>query len=66
MELLKHVVTVERRWVVWGFEGVDLDDPWSEDRDDRWYAAPDESVAGLLVALDAGGRHTREVVLASP
>lgn len=64
VELLKHVVNVERRWMVWGFEGVDLDDPWGEDRDDRWYASPDESVTDLLGALDAGGRHTREVVMA--
>ncbi|MEO7234429.1 MAG: DinB family protein [Lapillicoccus sp.] len=64
VELLKHVVNVERRWMVWGFEGVDLNNPWGEDRDDRWYASPDESVAELLAALDAGGRQTRQVVLA--
>ena len=64
VELLKHVVYVERRWMVWGFEGVHVADPWGEDRDDRWYVAPDEPVAELLAALDAGGRHTRELVLA--
>lgn len=62
IELVKHLVNVERRWLVWGFEGVDLDDPWADDRDDRWYVAPEESVESLLEALDAGGRHTRELV----
>ena len=61
---MKHLVNVERRWIVWGFEGVDLPDPWADARDDRWYAGPDERVEDLLDAFDAGGRHTREVVMA--
>lgn len=64
IELVKHLVNVERRWLVWGFEGVDLDNPWAEERDDRWYVPPEESPEELLDALDAGGRHTRELVLA--
>lgn len=64
LELVKHLVNVERRWLVWGFEGVAVDDPWAEERDHRWYAAPDESVDELLDAFDEGGRHTREVVRA--
>jgi hypothetical protein len=64
VELVKHLVHVERRWVVWGFEGVDLPEPWGEDRDGRWYAPPGERAADLLDELDAGGRHTREVVMA--
>lgn len=64
IELVKHLVHVERRWLVWGFEGVHLADPWAEDRDDRWYVAPGETLGELLDALDAGGRHTRELVLA--
>ena len=64
IELVKHLVNVERRWIVWGFEGVDLPDPWADARDDRWYAGPDERVEDLLDAFDAGGRHTREVVMA--
>ena len=64
IELVKHLVNVERRWIVWGFEGVDLPDPWADARNDRWYAGPDERVEDLLDAFDAGGRHTREVVMA--
>ena len=51
---MKHLVNVERRWIVWGFEGVDLPDPWADARDDRWYAGPDERVEDLLDAFDAG------------
>jgi uncharacterized damage-inducible protein DinB len=64
VELVKHLLNVERRWVVWGFEGVDIPDPWADSRDDRWYTGPEERVENLLDDLDAGGRHTREVVMA--
>jgi uncharacterized damage-inducible protein DinB len=64
IELIKHLVNVERRWIVWGFEGVRVDDPWADRRGDRWFVGPDESVEALLDAWDAGGRHTRQVVLA--
>jgi hypothetical protein len=50
--------------MVWGFEGVALPDPWADERDGRWYASPDERVEDLLAAWDAGGRHTRDVVMA--
>ena len=61
--LVKHLLNVERRWIVWGFEGVDVENPWAEERDERWYAGPDERVEELLDTWDAGGRHTREVVM---
>jgi len=28
MELIKHLTFVEMRWLEWGFEGRDVDDPW--------------------------------------
>jgi hypothetical protein len=64
IELVNHLLNVERRWVVWGFEGVDLADPWADARGGRWYVEDDERVEGLLNAWDAVGRHTREVVMA--
>jgi uncharacterized damage-inducible protein DinB len=64
IELVKHLVAVERRWLVWGFEGVDVADPWVDERDGRWYASPEDRIDHLLDAIDAGGRHTREVVMA--
>lgn len=64
IELVKHLVHVEQRWIVWGFEGHPVEDPWGDTRDERWFAMPDESVEDVLDALDAGGRHTRSVVMA--
>lgn len=62
LELLKHLVAMERRWLVWGFEGEDVGDPWMDERDGRWYAAPDDTLVDLVEQLHAGGRRTREIV----
>lgn len=64
IELIKHLVHVERRWLVWGFEGEDVGDPWADERDDRWFVAADEQLEALLDELDLGGRRTREIVMA--
>jgi uncharacterized damage-inducible protein DinB len=64
LELLTHLTHVERRWLVWGFEGEPVPDPWGDARDGRWYVAPEETLDGLLEALRAQAERTREVVLA--
>lgn len=67
LELVKHLAFMERRWVVWGFLGEQIADPWGDDdTSGRWHVAPQESAASLVDALRAGGRRTREVVEASP
>jgi len=63
LELVKHLVNVERRWLVWGFAGLEVDDPWADNRDGRWFVAPQESLEGLLTALTAGGERTRAIVM---
>jgi uncharacterized damage-inducible protein DinB len=62
LELVKHLTFVELRWLVWGFEGQDVPDPWGDNRDDRWYVGPEESLAGLLDAFAAQAATTRRVV----
>lgn len=62
LELLKHLIAMERRWLVWGFAGEDVGDPWSDERDERWHVSPDETFAGLVEQLHAGGRRTRSIV----
>jgi Protein of unknown function (DUF664) len=62
LELVKHLVAMERRWLVWGFEGEAVDDPWFDQSNGRWYAGPDETVEGLVEQLHAGGRRTRTIV----
>jgi uncharacterized damage-inducible protein DinB len=63
IELVNHLLHVERRWLRWGFEGEALEDPWEESRDGRWYVSPEQSVEVLLGVLDAGGVRTRAIVL---
>jgi uncharacterized damage-inducible protein DinB len=62
LELLKHLTYVELRWLEWGFEGVDVPDPWGDERDDRWYVAPDEDLTTLAAALDQRATRTKAIV----
>lgn len=62
LELVKHLTFVELRWLEWGFEGRAVADPWGDQRDDRWYVAPDESLDGLLAALDARAERSRAII----
>lgn len=62
IELLKHLTYVELRWLEWGFEGRDVPGPWRDQRDGRWYAGPDESLAELVAALHAQAARSRAVI----
>jgi uncharacterized damage-inducible protein DinB len=66
LELVKHLVHMERRWLVWGFLGEQVDQPWGDnDGQGRWAVGVEESLDSLLRALQAGGRRTREIVEAA-
>jgi uncharacterized damage-inducible protein DinB len=63
LDLVKHLVFMERRWLVWGFLGEPVDQPWGDNAEDgRWRVSQEESANSLLDALWAGGRRTREIV----
>jgi hypothetical protein len=62
LELLKHLRHVEIWWLEWGFEGLDVGDPWADQRDGRWYVATDETRAGLIEGLRAQAARTRAIV----
>ncbi len=62
VELLKHLRYVELRWLVWGFDGQQVDDPWGDRQGDRWHVAGDESVHTLIADLRAQGSRTRSIV----
>lgn len=66
IELVNHLAFMERRWVVWGFCGEQVDEPWGDHReglrDGRWYVSSAESLDGLLATLHATGERTREIV----
>lgn len=66
IELVKHLVYMERRWLRWGFAAEPVDDPWGDwGGHDRWQVGADESLADLLVMLDEGGVATRSIVEAA-
>jgi uncharacterized damage-inducible protein DinB len=62
IELLKHLRYVELRWLDWGFEGAAIAEPWADQRDGRWYVAPDETLDDLVAALHAQAARTRAIV----
>lgn len=62
IELVKHLVSMERRWLVWGFLAEPVPEPWDDQLDGRWLVRPDESLDGILADLAAGGVRTRQIV----
>ena len=62
LELVQHLVHVERRWLEWGFEGQPVPDPWGDTRNDRWYVPAGETLESLLAALADGAARTRAIV----
>lgn len=55
LELLNHLVHVERRWIIWGFLGEEVASPWADADDDGRWRLPDHdgSIRTLLEALAA-------------
>ncbi len=65
LQLVKHLVFMERRYLVWGFLGEQVAEPWGDDRDGRWYVAADEEPSALLANLRETGARTRAIVEAA-
>ena len=59
---MQHLVFVERRWLVWGFLGRPMADPWGDRRDDRWHVAAGVGLPDLVAALSEQAAVTREIV----
>ncbi|PFG41763.1 uncharacterized protein DUF664 [Isoptericola jiangsuensis] len=68
LELLCHLVHMERRWFRWGFLGEPVEDPWGDhadgDPDGPWQVPPGTTRDDLLAALHDGGARTRQVLTA--
>ena len=64
IELISHLVHMEQRWLVWGFLGEPVAEPWGDNvagiPSGTW--ATDRTLDDLLAALDDGGRRTTEIV----
>lgn len=62
LELLVHLRHVENRWLVWGFLGEVVADPWGDQRQGRWHVAEGASAAQLTAALAEQGRVSRRII----
>jgi uncharacterized damage-inducible protein DinB len=63
LELLKHLVYMERRWLRWGFLAEPVEAPLGDEDDaGRWHVGPHENAADLIAAMHTGGARTREIV----
>ena len=69
LELLLHLRHVERRWLEWGFLGLDVGDPWADERDGRWHvphgARPAEVIEQLRQQGAAPGTSSSRTVSTS-
>jgi hypothetical protein len=66
LQLLKHLVFMERRWLRWGFSAEPMAEPFGEDdAQGSWYVGSGESAVELIAALHEGGRRTRQIVEAA-
>lgn len=62
LELVWHLLHVERRWLCWGFAGEPLPDPWADlGPDDRWRVPDGLSRAEVLRRFAAQCDRSREV-----
>ena len=66
LEMLTHLVHMERRWFVWGFLGEQVADPWGDhaggDPEGAWHVPSDVGREALVESLDAGGVRTRDIL----
>ncbi len=64
LEMVKHLAFMEQRWIVWGFLGEGVEEPWG-DRDaegQRWTVPADETSSRLVARLHAVGERTTQVL----
>jgi uncharacterized damage-inducible protein DinB len=62
LELLKHLSYMERRWLVWGFDGEAVPDPWGDQVDDRWVVADGEDLDNLVAGLAEQAARSRAII----
>src|SRR5664279_3760578 len=60
-QLVNHLGYMERRWLVWGFLGEPVADPWGDEQGGRWHVVHG-SLAETAELLRAVGRRTTAVL----
>ena len=73
LELLSHLLHMERRWFSWGFAAEPVERPWGDFVDDpaaaegaRWHVPEDVDAAALVARLDDVAAVTGAVLLGTP
>ncbi len=70
LELVWHLLHVERRWLVWGFTGERVEDPWGDAADGtpegRWHVPDGWSTAQVLDRFRAQSARSRVIAAGSP
>ncbi len=66
VELLVHLAYMERRWIVWGFLGEQVEAPWGDTDGERWHVAPGVAVEQVAGFLRSAGERTRAVLAETP
>lgn len=60
--LLTHLTYVELRWLVWGFEGEPVEQPWGDIVQGQWSTSKDETFTDLIEALHEQAERSRTIV----
>ncbi|NLU66047.1 DinB family protein [Streptomyces sp. HNM0574] len=65
LTLVRHLTYMERRWLVWGFEGEQVSDPWGDqDASGEWYVPEGVGVEEVLAAFREQAERSRRIVAA--
>ncbi|WP_367123629.1 DinB family protein [Streptomyces phytohabitans] len=67
LELLWHLLHVERRWLCWGFRAEPVPDPWADDGPDgRWRVPDGMTTEAVLVRFREQRERSRAIVAGAP
>jgi uncharacterized damage-inducible protein DinB len=70
LEMLRHLAYMERRWMLWGFLGEDVDDPWGDHAgdpaDDRWVVPDDIDLRAVAAMVRATGARVDAILADHP
>lgn len=70
LEVVVHLMWVERRWIRWGFTAEPFDQPWGDNGTagphGRWQVPEGATVAGVLAEFAAECERSRSIVAGVP
>lgn len=64
LELVRHLTYCEIRWLIWGFQGKTVTDPWGDRKGDRWFIDPATTAEEVFGELRQQGKISSQVIRA--